>query len=120
MNILLLKNREKIWARAGPEYSTDEGKIIIVVRAPYGLRSSGAAFRALFAEVLYGIGYKPTKADPDVYLRPDIKSNEFQYYKYVVYYVDDVLCISENPMITIQGIEHKFELKDDKIEPPEI
>ena len=93
---------------------------MIVVRALYGLRSSGAAFRALLAEVLHDTGYVPTNADPDVYLRPAVKSNGFKYYEYVLCYVDDVLCISDNPMTTMLGIQKKFKLKDDKIEPPEM
>ena len=93
---------------------------MIVVRALYGLRSSGAAFRASLAEVLYGLGYVPSKADPDVYLRPAIKSDGFKYYEYVLCYVDDVLCISDNPMETMEGIQKKFKLKDDKIEPPDM
>ena len=38
---------------------------MLVVRALYGLKSSGAAFRALLAETLYDLNYRPTKADPD-------------------------------------------------------
>ena len=68
---------------------------MIVVRAFYELRSSGATFRDLLAEVLHDIGYMPTKADPDVYLRPAVKSNGFKYYEYVLCFVDDILCISE-------------------------
>ena len=93
---------------------------MIVVRALYGFRSSGAAFRALLAELLHDLGYVSSKADPDVYLRPALKSNGFKYYEYVLCYVDDVLCISDNPVTIMQGIQTKFKLKDDKIEPPEI
>ena len=42
--------REKIWTRAGPEFGMDEEKVFIVVRALYGLKFSGAAFRAFLAE----------------------------------------------------------------------
>ena len=30
------------------------------------------------------------------------------------------LCISYNPITTMQGVQTKFKLKDDKIEPPEM
>ena len=93
---------------------------MIVVRALYGLRPSGAALRALLAEVLHDLEYMLTKVDPDVCLRLAVKSNGFKCYEYVLCYVDDVLCISENPMTTMQGIQKKFKLKDDKIEPPEM
>ena len=110
--------REKIWTRAGPEFGSDQGKIMIIVRALYGLRSSGAAFRALLAETLLNMGYKPSLADPDVYMRPAVKSNGFKYYEYVLTYVDDVLCISDNPMSTMMCLQKTFKLKDDKIEEP--
>ena len=41
---------------------------MIVKKALYGLKSSGAAFRAHLAETLYDLNYKPTKADPDVWI----------------------------------------------------
>ena len=60
--------REKIWTRAGPEFGSEAGTIFIVRKALYGLKSAGAAFRALLAETLCDLGYSPTKADPDVWL----------------------------------------------------
>ena len=38
--------REKIWTRAEPEFGMDEGKVFIVVRALYGLKSSDTKFWA--------------------------------------------------------------------------
>ena len=69
--------REKIWTRAGPEFGS-EAATIFIVKALYGLKSAGAAFRALLAETLYDLGYSPTKTDPDVWLRPAVKVNGFQ------------------------------------------
>ena len=65
---LTAKCREKIWTPAGPEFGSESGEIMIVVRAFYGLKSSGAAFRSLLAETLYNLGYTPSKADPDVWM----------------------------------------------------
>ena len=110
--------REKIWIKAGPEFGSEAGKLMLVVRALYGLKSSGAAFRALLAETLYDLGYVPTKADPDVWIRPAVKANGFKYYELVLCYVDDVLSVSHDPMKTMQGIKGTFKLKDDKIEEP--
>ena len=70
--------REKIWTRTGPEFGSESGCIMIVVRALYGLKSSGVAFRALLAETLYDLGYLPTKADPDVWIRLAVKANGFE------------------------------------------
>jgi hypothetical protein len=112
--------REKIWTTAGPEFGSDAEKNMLVVRALYGLKSSGAAFRAFLAETLYDIGYTPSKADPDVWMRPAIKGNGFKYWEYVLCYVDDVLSISDDPKRTLLGIQKKFKLKDDKMEPPSV
>ena len=112
--------REKIWTRAGPEFGSEAGTIFLVKKALYGLKSAGAAFRALLAETLYDIGYVPTKADPDVWLRPATKANGFEYYEIVLCYVDDVLSVSDDPLTTLQGLQSTFKLKDDKIEEPEM
>ena len=50
--------QEKIWTRAGPKFGQDEGKVIIIVMALYGLKSSGAAFRTFLAERLENMGFK--------------------------------------------------------------
>ena len=93
---------------------------MIIVWALYGLKSSEPAFRTLLAEVLYDLNYHSSKTDPDVYMRPAVKENGFQYYEYVLTYVDDVLCVSHDPMSTMKGIQEKFKLKDDKIEEPDV
>ena len=111
--------REKIWTTAGPEFGSDAGKNMIVVRALYGLKSSGAAFRSFLAETFYDLGYKPSLADPDVWMRPAIKPNGFKYWEYVLCYVDDVLCISHDPKITMKGIQKDFKLKNDEMAVPD-
>ena len=116
---LTAKCREKIWTIAGPELGSDAGKIMIVVRAFYGHKSSGAAFRALLTRTLYDIGYTPSKADPDVWIRPEVKPDGFEYYKMILCYVDDVISILHDTIKTMKGIQHKFKLKDDKIAEPE-
>ena len=108
--------REKIWTRAGPEFGSEAGMIFIVRKALYGLKSAGAAFRALLAESLYDMGYVPTKADPDVWIRPAVKADGFKYYELVLCYVDNVLAMSMNPAETLESLKTVFTLKDNKIE----
>jgi hypothetical protein len=59
---------EKIYTFAGTEFGSEKGSIMIVKKALYGLKSSGAAFRALLSETLIGMGYCSTRSDPDVYI----------------------------------------------------
>jgi hypothetical protein len=60
---------EKVWTVLGPEWGSDAGKKAIIVRALYGLKSSGAAYRNHFASYLRTLGFTSCLADPDVWLR---------------------------------------------------
>jgi hypothetical protein len=100
--------REKIWTKAGPEFGSEAGITFLVKKALYGLKSAGAAFRALLAETLHEIGYTPTKADPDVWLRPAVKPDGFEYYELVLCYVDDILSISHEPSVALRGLQTTF------------
>ena len=91
---------------------------MIVVRALYGLKSSGAAFRSFLADTLADIGFKPSLADPDVWMRPAMKSNGFKYWEMILCYVDDLLCIHEDPTKALNQIQANFKFKDDKMEQP--
>ena len=64
---------------------------MIVKMALYGLKSSGAAFRAKLAGVIHDIGYTTSKADPYVCLKQAVKPDGADYYEMVLYYV--VTCL---------------------------
>ena len=91
---------------------------MLITRALYSLKTISSSFRSYLVETLYELGYTPTKADPDVWLRKSVKADRFQYYEMVLCYVDDVLCISDDPMKTMKGIQRTFKLKDEKIDEP--
>jgi len=67
--------KEKVWIVLGPEFGPDAGQTAIIVRALYGLKSAGAAFRAHLASFMRQMGYTSCKADPDLWMkamtRPD-------------------------------------------------
>jgi Reverse transcriptase (RNA-dependent DNA polymerase) len=107
---------KRIYCTAGPEFGSDTGLIMIVKKALYGLMTSGAVFRAHLAETLYELTYMPMKADLDVWIRPGIKPDRFEYYEMVLVCVDDVLSIFYDLEATMKGIQGTFKLKDDKIE----
>jgi len=112
--------RERIYTIAGPEFQSDAGKVMIVKMALYGLKSSGAAFRSKLAGVIWELGYRPSKADPDVWLRPAVKPDGFKYYEMLLCYVDDIISISANPLNAIQGIQKVFKLKNDRADVPDM
>ena len=84
---------EKIWTYAGPEFGSEHRQPMFIKKALHGLKSSGTAFRAHLVETLHGIGFKPTKADPDVWICPAVKPDGSEYYDYIMYYVM-IYCLS--------------------------
>ena len=81
--------------------------------ALYGLKLLGAAFWSLLADQLHGLWYKLMKEDPDIWLWSVVKKNGCQYYKYVLCYVDDILCVPANLMDMMNVTRNQFKLKDD-------
>ena len=111
--------REKIWTVAGTEFGSDKGKVLIVCRALYGLKSSGAAWRLMFAETLRTLGYISSKADPDVWMKPETKPDGMEYYAYVLVYVDDLLHLHHDPNLFMDQLEHTYRLKENSVGEPD-
>ena len=59
---------EKVCVCAGPEFGPLEGHLLVIEKALYGLRTSGARFHAKFADTLRAMGFTPTYADPNVWI----------------------------------------------------
>ena len=81
------KCREKISFEGGIETDEDRGKVLIVTRALYGLKSSGAAWRADLAVTLRDLKFTSSQADPDVWLL----CSSGTHYDMILVYVDEVL-----------------------------
>ena len=113
------ETKEKVYTTAGKEFGKFEGRLVIIVRALYGLKSSGAAWRAHLAQTLYDLEFKSTLADPDVWFKPSTKPDGFQYYEYVLIYVDDILVLSHQPNITMKALGELYRLKEGSVGIPE-
>ena len=101
--------KEKVWARAGPEFGSNQGRPMKIIRALYGLKSSGKMFRDHLAQTLrHELGFTNCKADNDVWMRKATKANGHKYYEYVLCYVDDILAISHDPKTIMDGINKHF------------
>ena len=50
--------REKVWFEGGTECGEDRGKVLVVVRALYGLKSAGYSWRSALAEALRDSGFQ--------------------------------------------------------------
>jgi Reverse transcriptase (RNA-dependent DNA polymerase) len=110
--------RERVYVRAGKEFGSDQGAIMIIDRALYGLKTSGAAFRALVAEQLWDMGYRSCRGDPDVWFRPAVTKDGYDVYEYVLMYVDDLFCVSPNPEHTMNELRQHFTFKKNEVKVP--
>ena len=92
--------KEKIFFYAGEEWKSDKDKAVIVVRALYGLKSSALQFRNCLAETLGNrLGFRLSLADPDLWYKPMTSKDGFEYYAYILVYVDDLLIIHKDPKV---------------------
>lgn len=63
------------------------------------------------SHTIESFGYQSTIADPDVYIREAAKANGDKYYELLLVYVDDILCVSDDPQATMDKIGNIFEIK---------
>ena len=109
------ETREKVWFKAGPEWGSSRQETpVIIVRALYGLKSSGVEWKKTFSEYIRSaLGYEPCiGADDNVYMRAEKYGNGEDYYSYLVVYVDDVLCIHRDPNKVLSMINRDYRLKE--------
>ena len=92
----------------------------MIVRALYGTKSAGAAFRNHLADCMLNMGYDSCKADPDVWLKECVRPDGTRYYGYILLYVDDALCINQDATAELDRLDDFFVMKPDSIGDPDI
>ena len=100
------KTKEKVYVIAGKEFGEHEGKRMLIDKGLYGLQSSAARFHDKLASTLRQIGFKPCKADHDLWMR-----NKGDHWEYIATYVDDLLVFSKRPMAILDKSRETCDLK---------
>ena len=102
------KTREKVYIMGGPEFGALEGHTLVIVKALYGLRSSGLCWHQRFADVMRALGFLQCRSDNDIWMH-----SCGDHYEYVAVYVDDLLIASKNPERITKAlqVDHGFKLK---------
>ena len=65
------------------------------------------------------LGYKPCLADPDVWLKPEYDKH-YQYYSYILCYVDDIMVIHQNARPILDQIDKYMKRKESSVGDPDI
>ena len=98
--------QEKLYIVAGPEFHDRCGHTLLISRALYGLKSSGLRWWERFSEILLQMGFIPSKAEDDKWMR-----DKGSHYEYIARYVDDLAIISKNPQEIIKAFTDTYSLK---------
>lgn len=94
---------EKIVFTAGPEFGKElAGHTMKIVKALYGLKMSGKCWHDRLFDVLSDMGFHPSRAEPDIWLRA-----QEDHYEYIATYVDDLMIVSRKPQEIIKALEGK-------------
>ena len=88
---LMADTKEKIYTKLGPELQDWAGKTAIIKKASYGLIGSCAQFHQHLCVELAKLGFVPSKADQDLYIR-----DADNHWEYIAKYIDDILIISKD------------------------
>ncbi len=99
--------KEKLYVVAGPEMGNHrKDHLLMVKKALYGLRTSGARWHDRLSDCLRDMVFFPCKAEPDIWMR---KNGEK--YKYVAVYVDDLAMALVDPKEFVCNLETNYGFK---------
>jgi hypothetical protein len=97
---------EQNYIIADPEFGQLEGHYLIIVKAIYGLSTSGLCWHERFADCLRNEGFSPCKAEPDIWMRLN-----GDLYEYVAMYVDDLCLGMLHPKSFADTLQEKYNFK---------
>ena len=99
---------EKLCIIAGPEFKELQGHLLIMIKALYVTRSGGARWHDRLFDILQELKFKPSKADPDAWMRPEPGGT---CYEYIAVYVDDLAIAAKDPQAFCNELKKKYNLK---------
>jgi hypothetical protein len=89
----------------GYDFGEDSGKRALIVRALYGIKSAGAAFRNYLASCMDHLEWKPCRADQDLWMKEETRLDDgVKYWAYILIYVNDILCVHHDPGTSLAHI----------------
>ena len=78
------------------------------------MSSASRSFHDFLGDLLLEMGFKPSRADPDLWI---IKSIHHDGYDYIATWVDDIICVAKEPQYYISKIEQRFKLRNVEVNP---
>jgi len=107
---MLISTKEKVYIVGGPGLGKIEGHTLTIAKALYGLRTSGLRWHKRFADTLRDLGFFPSKADPDVWMRRTGDT-----WEYIATYVDNLAMALKKPTEVTNALCNKYGYKLKKV-----
>ena len=112
---------DQIWTMLSPEFGAEAGKKAFLVHTLYGLKLAGGSFGCHLADCMRTLGYSSCKAEPDLWYKPiTCPDDGFEYYAYVLLYIDDCLAIHHDAESILYELDKYFQMKKGSIVDPDI
>ena len=92
----------------GPEFKELQVHLLIMIKTLHGTHSGGARCHDRLSDSLQELKFKPSKADPDVWMRPEPGGT---CYEYIAVYVDDLAIAAKDPQTSCNELKKKYNLK---------
>ena len=92
----------------GPELKELQVHLLIMIKTLHGTRSGGARWHDRLSDILQELKFKPSKADPDVWMRPEAGGT---CYEYIAVYVDDLAIAAKDPQTFCNELKKRYNLK---------
>ena len=100
--------REILYIITGPEFGELQGHILVIYKTLYGTRTRGACCHDKLFDTLQHMGFQPSKANPDIWMKP---TDDRQAYEYIAVYIDDLCVASKDPGKIFQTLKNKYKFK---------
>ena len=92
----------------GPEFKELQVHLLIMIKTLHGTCSGGARWHDRLSDILQELKFKPSKADPDVWMRPEPGGT---CYGYIAVYVDDLAIAAKDPQAFCNELKKGYNLK---------
>ena len=104
------KTQEKVYVIGDQGFGELQGHTLVIYKALYGLKSSGKRWHERLYDVLRELGFYPSRADSNVWMR-DMGTH----YEYIAVYVDDLCLAMRDPgaFVSLLKTKYKFKIKGD-------
>ena len=99
---------QKLCIIVGPEFKELQGHLLIMIKTLHGTRSGGARWHDRLFDIFQELKFKPSKADPDVWMRPEPGGT---CYEYMAVYVDDLAIAAKDPQAFCNELKKRYNLK---------